>query len=137
MAKKAKRGDRTVEYDPDFTQKGTPRKRYHAPTKKQRKLKEQNDALEAQGLARKRHLINPHRKQRLPGVQQYPYHVMLRWTAEQHEYLQQKAFREGLSMAEWLRRLVDACRMADAEMAPLPKAKKRTETNDGGTERGE
>ena len=124
--------DRTEEYDPDFTTKGTPRKRYRAPSKKQKKLKEQNDALEAQGLARKRHLINPYRKQRSKGVKQYSYNVMLRWTAEQHEYLQQKAFREGISMAEWLRRLVDAVRMADGGMMTG-----KTETEDGGKKRGQ
>ena len=124
--------DRTEEYDPDFTTKGTPRKRYRAPSKKQKKLKEQNDALEAQGLARKRHLINPNRKQRSKGVKQYSYNVMLRWTAEQHEYLQQKAFREGISMAEWLRRLVDAVRMADGGMMTG-----KTETEDGREKRGQ
>lgn len=136
--------DRTVEYDPDFTTKGKPRKQYRAPTKKQQKLRKQNDALEAQGLARRRHLINPNRKQRLPGVKQYTYNVMLRFTAEQHEYLQQKAFREGLSMAEWMRRLLDAVRMADGDMpTPLPKVpkprRKKTETEieDGGKERGQ
>ena len=129
MAKARKRKqDRTVEYDPDFTVAGTPRKRYRAPSKNQKRLKAQNDALEAQGLSRRRHLINPNRKQRTKGVQQYSYNFMTRWTAEQHEYLQEKAFREGLSMAEWLRRLVDAVRMADAQMMGI---------TDGRTERRE
>lgn len=127
--------DRTTEYDPDFTTRGTPRKRYKAPTKKQQKLREQNDALEAQGMARRRHLINPHRKQRTPGVKQYTYNVMLRFTSEQHEYLQQKAFREGISMAEWIRRLIDAVRMADGGL--LPMIPEKMETEDGREKRGQ
>lgn len=117
MAKRAKVTRRTADYDPELTTRGTPRQRYQAPTPNQRlKMERQKEEkihprkeaakLADAGMAGKLRAIEKPDRSKLRR-----YHLWL--SAEQIEWISERAFREGIKKSEWVRRVLDAVRMAD------------------------
>lgn len=119
MAKKARVTRHTSDYDPNFTATGEPRKIYHAPTpgqrlkmqRKEREARKEAAQLAQNGMAGKLSVIEKPDKSKLRR-----YHIWL--STEQIEWISEKAFHEGTKRSEWVRRVLDALRMAD--MGGLP-----------------
>lgn len=118
MAKRARVTKDTRDYDPELTTRGTPRKVYRAPTAAQRKKREHKEKAEKQsvhqeaanlsnnGMAGKLRTVEKPDRSKLKR-----YHIWL--SAEELEWISEKAFREGVKRSEWVRRVLDAVRMAD------------------------
>lgn len=117
--------DRSVEYDPNFTSDGKPRQRYKAPTKGQQKLKKERERMEAAGLTGK--VTNVKRHPKVKGESHLKHRFHCTFNDEQWEWLQMRAFREGVSMTEWVRRIVDAIRMAEANPMLAQETARRKE----------
>lgn len=107
---KARRVTRqTVEYDPEYTARGTKRKRYSAPTTAQKKLRERKQMMseqEARNLSAKVKVAKRPEEEEL-----FRKHIWL--TKAQIEWISRRAFREGIKKSEWVRRVLDAVRLAD------------------------
>ena len=109
--KKKPKGSYVEEYDPNLTTRGTPRKRYRAPSKKQKQLRAERERLEALGLSGK--VADVKKPQKHHGEINLPHRFHIWLSDEEYEYVSYKAFREGMPKSKWIRMVIDTLRMSE------------------------
>lgn len=120
---------RTADYDPNLTTRGTLRQVYRAPSKAQKRKREMlakdpNWKPKKPGMKKGQHIKSVaervakhgmsgklHEFRELESGQAKRVHLWM--SIEQVEWLDSKAFREGVNRSEWMRRIIDAIRMAE------------------------